>query len=177
MFACHTPHSPIRNQRWHSKSCARWVKVTSLVSSNRLFAFQFSLIPVLERGRRRGLVLVVILSRWRGVADHFKGTRLPFFANFTTERQSPNTPHHAELQEILGYRFANPWLLDEATLTRGGGSSVTPQNAHGNKPLALVGDALIRLDVGVRSYAEGTGTGKHMTAFPLSDRAGTKGTR
>jgi len=64
-----------------------------------------------------------------------------------------------ELQDILGYHFSNPLLLDEATLTRGGGSvTLTPQNTHGNKPLALVGDALLRLDVGVRAYAEGTGT-------------------
>lgn len=100
------------------------------------------------------------------VADHLIGTRLHFLANLTTE--SPNTPSHAELQDILGYRFSNPLLLDEATLTRGGGptQTVTPQNTHGNKPLALVGDALIRLDVGVRAYAEGTGTGKHLCTFP-----------
>ena len=109
------------------------------------------------------------------VADHAKGPRLPRFANFSTETetetptQTPNTPSHEELQEILGYRFYNPLLLDEATLTRGGGPFVTPQNAHGNKPLALVGDALIRLDVGVRSYAEGTGTGKHTSPLPLPE--------
>jgi hypothetical protein len=97
------------------------------------------------------------------VANHLTGSRLHFVANFA---ESPNTPSHVELQDILGYRFSNPLLLDEATLTRGGGSStVTPQNTHGNKPLALVGDALIRLDVGVRSYTEGTGTGKHFCTF------------
>ncbi|KAK3291751.1 ribonuclease III domain-containing protein [Chaetomium fimeti] len=66
-------------------------------------------------------------------------------------------PGYAELQDILGYCFSNPRLMDEATLAQDAPSTAPPKT-HGNKSLALVGDALIRLDVAGRSYAGGIGT-------------------
>ncbi|KAK3989422.1 ribonuclease III domain-containing protein [Cladorrhinum sp. PSN332] len=72
------------------------------------------------------------------------------------------TPNHAHLQDILNYTFSNLTLLDEATLAAG--AAATSQHVdggvEGNKPLALIGDALIRLHVAVKSYTDGLGTGQ-----------------
>jgi ribonuclease-3 len=70
---------------------------------------------------------------------------------------------HDELQATIHYRFTRPELLDEATLAAGASISCkdVEGDIKGNKPLALIGDALIRLDVAVRSYARGTGIRKH----------------
>lgn len=66
---------------------------------------------------------------------------------------------HDEIQDITQYRFISHALLDEATLAAGApvSSEQVEGNAEGNKPLALIGDALIRLDVAARSYARGAG--------------------
>ena len=69
---------------------------------------------------------------------------------------------HGEIQDIIQHRFIRPEILDEATLAAGASISCkdVDGNVEGNKPLALIGDALIRLDVAARSYARGTGTRK-----------------
>jgi len=68
----------------------------------------------------------------------------------------------ASIEDTIKYRFADRKLLDEATLAAG--ASVARKdiagNAKGNKSLALIGDALIRLDVAHRSYTEGVVPGK-----------------
>ena len=166
------------DSKWRSSSCCELNKQKLPRSLNNVFSLD------LHSSYSVSLFFLFIFSSFivlsiqvPVVADHFHfiGTRLHFLATFATEGQSPNTPSHVELQDILGYRFSNPLLLDEATLTRGGGSAVTPQSTHGNKPLALVGDALIRLDVGVRSYVEGTGTGKQIpSSLSNSTRTCTK---
>ena len=73
--------------------------------------------------------------------------------------------------DIIRYRFIRPKLLVEATLATG--TSISYQdidgNVEGNKPLTLIGDALIRLDIAIRSYARGTGTGKYEYARESMD--------
>jgi hypothetical protein len=50
------------------------------------------------------------------------------------------------LQKIIRYQFKNTDLLQEAL-------------SRGNKPLALLGDALISLDIAERGYEAGADTG------------------
>jgi ribonuclease-3 len=71
-----------------------------------------------------------------------------------------STPNYSHLQDILNYTFSNPTLLTEATLAAG--AATFPHidgGVQGNKPLALIGDALIRLHVAVKSYTDGVRTG------------------
>ncbi|KXX72788.1 Ribonuclease 3 [Madurella mycetomatis] len=60
------------------------------------------------------------------------------------------------------YRFSTPTLLDEATIAAGVPADSQHINAgtQGNKTLALIGDALIRLDVAVKSRVAESGTGR-----------------
>ncbi|GAB1317181.1 Ribonuclease 3 [Madurella fahalii] len=71
-------------------------------------------------------------------------------------------PGYANLQDILNYRFSTPNLLDEATIADNVPSDSQHINAgvQGNKALALIGDALIRLDVAVKSRVAESGTGR-----------------
>ena len=88
----------------------------------------------------------------------------------------------ASIENTIKYRFSDRKLLDEATLAAG--ASVSGKdiagNAHGNKPLALIGDALIRLDVAHRSYIQGVGTGqsaKVLDAAGANDSLAALGSR
>lgn len=59
------------------------------------------------------------------------------------------------IEDILQYQFRNPVLLNEALTADGAGQSRSRSNArkHGNKGLAMIGDAILRLvlvDDGVR---------------------------
>lgn len=51
------------------------------------------------------------------------------------------------IENILQYKFRDSVLLDEAITANGAGQSISRANArkHGNKALALIGDALLRL--------------------------------
>ncbi|KAL7913656.1 ribonuclease III domain-containing protein [Trichoderma velutinum] len=53
------------------------------------------------------------------------------------------------VQDILQYKFRNPKLLEEALRAAGADPNTTRQNprAHGNKGLAMIGDAILRLAV------------------------------
>ncbi|KAL7931258.1 ribonuclease III domain-containing protein [Trichoderma chlorosporum] len=53
------------------------------------------------------------------------------------------------VQDILQYQFRNPKLLEEALHAAGSTPKTTRQNPreHGNKGLALIGDAVLRLAV------------------------------
>ncbi|KAL8396659.1 hypothetical protein RB594_003647 [Gaeumannomyces avenae] len=68
----------------------------------------------------------------------------------------------AIIENIIKYRFADRKLLKEATLAAGASVSRTDiaGDVNGNESLALIGDALIRLDVAHRSYIEGVGPGQ-----------------
>ncbi|KAK4159301.1 ribonuclease III domain-containing protein [Cladorrhinum sp. PSN259] len=69
-------------------------------------------------------------------------------------------PGYGQLQDILGYQFSNPMLLDESTVVGGMTFKNTPggrEIPHGNKTLALIGDSLIRLDVATRAHISGVG--------------------
>ncbi|GAB1312303.1 RNase III domain-containing protein [Madurella fahalii] len=67
--------------------------------------------------------------------------------------------NHAEIQDLIRYHFRRPDLLYEATLAAGASMRKgIDGDVQGNKPLALIGDALIRLDVAVRSYDHGVKT-------------------
>ena len=66
-----------------------------------------------------------------------------------------------EIQNILNYNFTKRELLHEATLAAGAAlQKDVDGKVAGNKPLALIGDALIRLDVATRAYNRGTGVCK-----------------
>ncbi|KAK4150027.1 hypothetical protein C8A00DRAFT_18378, partial [Chaetomidium leptoderma] len=62
----------------------------------------------------------------------------------------------------INYRFKSEELRNEATLAAG--ASVSDVNVHGsaqgNKDLALIGDALIRLVIVDQGYTEGATTGE-----------------
>jgi ribonuclease-3 len=66
------------------------------------------------------------------------------------------------VDDIINYHFRNEELRYEATLAAG--ASVSDVNIHGpvqgNKDLALIGDALIRLVIDDQGYAEGATTGE-----------------
>ena len=61
------------------------------------------------------------------------------------------------IDDIINYHFRSEELRNEATLAAG--ASVSDVNIHGiaqgNKVLALIGDALIRLVIVDQGYAEG----------------------
>ena len=66
-----------------------------------------------------------------------------------------------EIQDILNYTFTKRELPCEATLAAGAAlQKDVDGKVAGNKPLALIGDALIRLDVATRAYNRGTGVCK-----------------
>jgi ribonuclease-3 len=66
------------------------------------------------------------------------------------------------LQKIIDYRFKHDKLLNEAILAAG--ASVSDPHVdgdkQGNKSLALIGDALIRLAIADRGHAQGARAGK-----------------
>lgn len=70
--------------------------------------------------------------------------------------------HLQYLQDKLGYHFINLNLLDEAFIAAGAPVSRTDIEGpvQGNKRLALVGDAVLRLCVLDEWYPEGADTGK-----------------
>merc|ERR1712098_944827 len=65
------------------------------------------------------------------------------------------------IQDLLGDQFRHSKLLDEALCAAG--TSTSEGDAEGDRPgnkrLAFVGDALIRLDVANEWYASGASTG------------------
>jgi ribonuclease-3 len=67
-----------------------------------------------------------------------------------------------DLETILQYEFRDSSLLDEALVAAGAGTSKSPDNArqHGNKALALIGDALLRLVIVDDGILAGASTGK-----------------
>ena len=67
-----------------------------------------------------------------------------------------------EVERILQYKFRDHTLLDEALVASGAGPSRSPNDArrHGNKGLALIGDALLRLVIVDDGIIEGASTGK-----------------
>jgi ribonuclease-3 len=66
------------------------------------------------------------------------------------------------IESIINYSFKKPQLLDEAFQAAGASESDKgiKGNKGGNKRLALVGDALIRLSILDRWYPHGADTGK-----------------
>jgi ribonuclease-3 len=66
-----------------------------------------------------------------------------------------------ELEAILQYQFRDPSILDEALLADGAepANSATDAKKHGNKRLALIGDALLRLVLVDDSIVGGASTG------------------
>ncbi|KAH8753342.1 ribonuclease III domain-containing protein [Diaporthe sp. PMI_573] len=66
------------------------------------------------------------------------------------------------LQNIIDYHFKNDKLLNEAILAAGASVSdvQVDGNKQGNKGLALIGDALIRLAIVDQGYADGARTGE-----------------
>jgi ribonuclease-3 len=66
------------------------------------------------------------------------------------------------IDDIINYHFRSEALRNEATLAAG--ASASDVNIHGlvqgNKFLALIGDALIRLVIVDQGYAEGATTGE-----------------
>ena len=81
--------------------------------------------------------------------------------------------NYARLQDILGYQFNNSTLLYEATIAAGVIPKERPGGevgCHGNKVLALIGDALIRLDVATRAHLDRVGPGKLFPYLPLLKR-------
>ena len=58
---------------------------------------------------------------------------------------------YTALQDLTKYRFSKPKVLDEVALAAGAyiSSEDFDSNAKGNKPLALIGDALTRMDVAI----------------------------
>ncbi|KAH8747758.1 ribonuclease III domain-containing protein [Diaporthe sp. PMI_573] len=66
------------------------------------------------------------------------------------------------LQNIIDYHFKNDKLLNEAVLAAGASVSdvQVDGNKQGNKGLALIGDALIRLAIVDQGYADGARTGE-----------------
>lgn len=69
------------------------------------------------------------------------------------------------VQDILQYQFRNPKLLEEALRAPGTDPGTTRQNprAHGNKGLAMIGDAVLRLAV----VDDGIIDGKTTREFPI----------
>jgi len=67
-----------------------------------------------------------------------------------------------EIESILGYEFRDHALLDEALLASGAGPSKSPDDTrkHGNKGLALIGDAVLRLVIVDDGIIEGASTGR-----------------
>lgn len=63
--------------------------------------------------------------------------------------QFPSNMSSQTAQGILQYQFRNPKLLEEALRAPGTDPTTTRQNprAHGNKGLAMIGDAVLRLAV------------------------------
>ncbi|KAK0736727.1 hypothetical protein B0T21DRAFT_288200, partial [Apiosordaria backusii] len=70
------------------------------------------------------------------------------------------------VDDIIKYRFRSEKLRNKATLAAGAPVSDVnvDGNKQGNKDLALVGDALIRLAIVDQGYAEGARTGKEQVA-------------
>ena len=68
----------------------------------------------------------------------------------------------ASISDIINYQFRSERLRNEATLAAG--ASVSDVNidgiAQGNKSLALIGDAIIRLVIVDQCYGEGVDTGE-----------------
>lgn len=66
-----------------------------------------------------------------------------------------------ELEAILQYEFRDPSILEEALLADGAEPAISPTDAnkHGNKRLALIGDALLRLVLVDDSIIGGGSTG------------------
>jgi ribonuclease-3 len=68
----------------------------------------------------------------------------------------------SDVERIIGYHFTSPQLFEEAFEAAGVSEvnkGVTGQR-HGNKRLALVGDALIRLAILDTWFPSGASTGK-----------------
>ncbi|KAH7312768.1 hypothetical protein B0I35DRAFT_437708 [Stachybotrys elegans] len=68
---------------------------------------------------------------------------------------------HQEIEEILQYHFEHPDLLEEAITAPGiyRREYLNYTGAHGNKSLALIGDALLRLVLVDDGVKEGLSTG------------------
>ena len=63
------------------------------------------------------------------------------------------------LQNIIKYHFSNPNLIHEALLAPGASLSESIEgDTRGNKRLALLGDALISLDIADRWHETGAST-------------------
>lgn len=67
-----------------------------------------------------------------------------------------------DVERIIKYHFTNPQLLAEAFEAAG----VSKLHKGGNKRLALVGDALIRLVILDRWFPSGASTGKSIWLTP-----------
>jgi ribonuclease-3 len=83
-----------------------------------------------------------------------------------------------ELEAILQYEFRDPSILKEALLADGAepANSATDPKKHGNKRLALIGDALLRLVLVDDSIIGGASTGiltahmdNNLTNLPLAE--------
>ena len=70
---------------------------------------------------------------------------------------------HEDVQDILCHSFENVSLIDEA-LVADGAHEKSRENAraHGNKGLALIGDALLRLVIVDDCIVAGYSTGTHV---------------
>ena len=69
------------------------------------------------------------------------------------------TMGESHLQSIINYHFNNPDLLHEALLAAGASiSKGIDGDQRGNKRLALIGDALISLDIVDRWHETGANT-------------------
>ena len=66
------------------------------------------------------------------------------------------------VENIIKYHFTNSELLKEAMLAAGASTADKriEGDKQGNKRLALIGDALIRLDIVDRWHASGANTGE-----------------
>jgi ribonuclease-3 len=67
-----------------------------------------------------------------------------------------------EAEEVIGYHFNNPTLLEEALQAAGAAASNphTKGDREGNKRLALLGDALLSMMLLDHWYDSGKDTGK-----------------
>jgi ribonuclease-3 len=70
--------------------------------------------------------------------------------------------NQAALENIIKYHFANPQLLQEALTAEGASQSSQGPAGNGNKRLALVGDALLRVVILDRWYPCGASTGEYL---------------
>lgn len=65
--------------------------------------------------------------------------------------------HIRSVEKILGYEFDDPSRLEEALRLAGSGTRLP----DGNKPMALIGDSVIKMILVTKGYEKGDSPGKY----------------